>query len=193
MRSLLDAWKSVSERSGGGRHLYAVIDCGRDPMIIPPMIEAMAASSECLFRGKARENLGDQAPWAVAVDPNEDLLDWLVEDGFGRRWASFAVSPLGIRDFVSHLRRFTMVEDEAGTLHYFRFYDPQVLRQYLPAFDPDQTARFFRGVDAWLVENSLRFDELLEFTPAGGRTVRRALAIGPVGNKAPAAKELVRT
>jgi hypothetical protein len=187
--ALVAARDALARRAGGARHLYAVVDAARQPMLIPATIEALASSRECLFRGKALENIGDQAPWAVLIDPNEDVLDWLAEDGFGRRWASFAVSAMPLGEFVSHLRRFTMVEDDAGRHLYFRFYDPNVLRMYLPTLDAEQTVRFFRNVDAWLVENNLNADEIVEMTCLGGATRRRSLPVGLVAGTAAAARE----
>ncbi|EJN05780.1 DUF4123 domain-containing protein [Phyllobacterium sp. YR531] len=144
-------------------HLYAIVDASRGPMLIPATLDARASRVECLYRGKALEEFGDDTAWVAELLPTESTLDWIVEEGFGKRWAIFATSRLELAAFVSHLRKFTLIEDDEGTHHFFRFYDPQTLRQFLPAFDNQQLARFFKGVDAYYLENTLNPDELIEF------------------------------
>jgi hypothetical protein len=53
----------------------------------------------------------------------------------------------------AHLRQFLLVQDERGNQQYFRFYDPRVLRVYLPTCDAAETQQFFGPIDRFIVED----------------------------------------
>ena len=57
------------------------------------------------------------------------------------------------RDLRSHLRRFLIVLDEdTGKKLYFRFYDPRVLRAFLPTCSKIQVADMFGEIGMFLLE-----------------------------------------
>jgi hypothetical protein len=162
-------------------------------MTIPPTLQAMSDDVACLYRGRALEEFGDDAAWVAGIAPDESVLDWLLDNGFGKRWSIFLRSSLPLADIVRHLRKFTMIEDEEGTAHFFRFYDPRTLRQYLPVFTPEQSAAFFKGVDAWYCENDVRPDEFLKFITDGGTLCREVISLAPADDAAGAMDRLERT
>ncbi len=175
-RLAIEALREVLQAKEPAR-LYAVVDAARGPMTIPPTLQAMTDQISCLYRGQALEEFGDDTAWVVGIAPDESVLDWLIDNGFGKRWSIFLRSTLQLADVVRHLRKFTVIEDEEGTAHFFRFYDPRTLRQYLPVFTPEQNTAFFTGVDAWFCENDLRPDELLKFTANTGTLHREVISL----------------
>jgi hypothetical protein len=61
-----------------------------------------------------------------------------------------------------------MVKDEAGRRLVFRFYDPRVLRVYLPTCRPAETDEFFGPVHEMLMESEDARDILVfEHRPQG--------------------------
>jgi hypothetical protein len=46
-----------------------------------------------------------------------------------------------------------VMNDQTGERMYFRFYDPQALRLFLPTCAPRQRAQFFGEIGAFLVES----------------------------------------
>jgi hypothetical protein len=52
-----------------------------------------------------------------------------------------------------HLRKFLIVQSEEGKEMYFRYYDPRVLRVFLPTCEPAQLKEFFGPIEAFLAEN----------------------------------------
>lgn len=173
--------------------LYAVVDASRSPMTIPPALQAMTDKVTCLYRGKALEEFGDDTAWVAAIQPDESVLDWLVDNGFGKRWSIFLRSSLQLADIVRHLCKFTVILDDVGTAHFFRFYDPRTLRQYLPVFSTEQRAEFFQGVHAWYCENDVRPNELLKFTKNGDALLREVISLVPPQNTMGAIDHLERT
>ncbi|MFD1747604.1 DUF4123 domain-containing protein [Rhizobium helianthi] len=159
--------------------LYAVIDASRSPMTIPAALQAMTDKVACLYRGQALEEFGDDTAWVAAINLDESVLDWLIDNGFGKRWSIFLRSSLQLADIVRHLRKFTVIQDDQGTTHFFRFYDPRTLRQYLPVFTTEQRTAFFRGVHTWYCENDVRPNELLKFSTNGDSLLREAISLVP--------------
>jgi hypothetical protein len=175
-RTLIEELWGSSDAPKAG-HLYAIVDASRGPMTIPPALQAMTHNVACLYRGQALEEYGDDTAWIAEVSPTESVLDWLIDNGFGKRWSIFLRSSLELADIVRHLRKFTMVQDDEETVHFFRFYDPRTLRQYLPVFTPEQVAAFFKDVDALHCENDIRQGEFLTFTVSRGALHRNAISL----------------
>lgn len=69
----------------------------------------------CLYHGQALEEFGDDTAWVAKIASDESVLDWLIDNGFGKRWSIFLRSQHQLADVVRHLRKFTMIEDEEGT------------------------------------------------------------------------------
>jgi hypothetical protein len=80
------------------------------------------------------------------------VLKLLLEQGWGKGWASFFTSPAPFEEVRHHFRKFLMVQIEGGQEVYFRFYDPRVMRDFLPAASPSEIATFFGPVSAFLLE-----------------------------------------
>ncbi|MCK7510897.1 MAG: DUF4123 domain-containing protein [Desulfobacterales bacterium] len=53
----------------------------------------------------------------------------------------------------THFRRFLMVHDSDGKPLYFRYYDPRVLRVYLPTCTSQELKTVFGPVESFLVED----------------------------------------
>ena len=99
----------------------------------------------------------------MELAPTNRLTATLLDDGWGRSWGVF----LKIRDPANlrhHLRKFLKVRDEQGRKLLFRYYDPRVLRIFLPTVDAEQCAEVFGPIAAWLPEDS-----------AGGLILRTAV------------------
>lgn len=165
----LDEARAVGRQGPEGqpfRRTYAIVDASRQPMVIPAALDAFASSVRCLFSGSALREFGDNAAWVVEIDSTEGTLRWLLEQGFNKRWAIFANSLLEIEPFVRHLKKFTVAEGDGGRTFFFRFYDPHVLRQYLPAFDERQVRLFFREIEDVFFEDTSGRHRLLKYNLA---------------------------
>jgi hypothetical protein len=71
--------------------------------------------------------------------------------GWGESWGIFVRmnDPSNLR---YHLRTFLRVRDEPGRTLLFRYYDPRVLRVYLPTCRPDELKAVFGPIDSYLTE-----------------------------------------
>src|SRR5215475_5058783 len=133
------------------QHLFAVMDSARDPNI-PIELRRKGAEFSSLYRGEPEEYLSSVAPYLVSLDPKSELMWWLLTTGWGKSWGIFLVSSANFETLRRHFRRFLLVHDTAGNELYFRFYDPRVLRTFLPTCTGAETKRFFGPVGIYLIE-----------------------------------------
>ena len=133
--------------------LHAVLDAARSDRILD-LLTCSLDPHRSLYDGAQGEKLAEMAPYLVRFLPDSPLLARLVDEGWGERWGIFLTSTHSFQDVRRRLRRFLMVEDdETGEQFYFRFYDPEVLRVFLPAFPPRQAGELWTEIDSFLYED----------------------------------------
>ena len=133
--------------------LFAVLDAARSDRVLTLLRESVE-TYRSLYEGIEGDALEHVAPHLVQLPPGSLLLERIVREGWGRRWGIFIEHPRGFDDLRKHLRRFLMVADaDTRKKFYFRFYDPGVLRLFLPSSTPKQRAELFGDIAAFLVEN----------------------------------------
>jgi len=131
--------------------LYAILDAARTPAIAEILNET-TERFESLYEGESAAHLGACAPYLVRLPERSRLLRRLVRQGWGQAWGVYLVSDVPFEGIRKHLRHFLKIKGEDGEHYYFRFYDPRVLRVFLPACTPEQDAEFFGPVRSYIVE-----------------------------------------
>ena len=113
--------------------VFAVVDGARDARIMP-MLRATGLEHACLFAGTLAPALQAAAPWLVRLSPRATLTRELLEAGWHDHWFVLARvrADVTLPQLQRHLRTLLRVRDERGRVLMFRFYDPRVLRMYLP-------------------------------------------------------------
>jgi hypothetical protein len=144
-------------------NLFAVVDASRGPRPLRLLREAV--DEHCsLYDGVKGEALARVAPYLVALRPDSGLLERVVHEGWGSRWAIYFACARPFKDVRRHLRRFLLVEDDVtAEKYYFRFYDPRTLRVFLPSCTPRQSQDFFGEIACFLSEGER--GDLCRFTP----------------------------
>jgi pSer/pThr/pTyr-binding forkhead associated (FHA) protein len=133
--------------------LYMVLDAARSDRILTVIRESVERYRS-LYEGIDGESLEHVAPYLVELPPGSSLLERLVNEGWGNRWGIFIEWPRSFKELRRHLRRFLMVADaDTRKKFYFRFYDPGVLRSFLPTCTTKQRAEFYGEIGAFLVED----------------------------------------
>ncbi len=140
-------------------HVYAIFDAARDERIYPAIVKS-SGESRCLyaghqafFLGELPQVLAEAAPHLVKLEPEALFTRWMISRGWGDSWGIFLVSSAGLRELLRHFRRFLMVKDETGKAFYFRYYDPRVMRLYLPTCKTSELKMIFGLVDRFYVED----------------------------------------
>jgi hypothetical protein len=151
---------------GDGTELYAVLDCARNDGIYPAVIKS-GCEFECLYTGELEAELVQAAPYLVKLKRGHAFTDALVKDGWGDSWGCFLRASVPFKQVRRHLRTFLMVYDPAIKPMYFRYYDPRVLRTFLPTCNSEQLATIFGPVQCYLLEDKDR-NTLLRFSVTAG-------------------------
>ncbi|MCK6553158.1 DUF4123 domain-containing protein [Candidatus Binatia bacterium] len=166
--------------------VFAILDGARDDRIYPA-IEALVEDEEqgvCLLRGELDSDLAAAAPYLLRLDRDAEIVTWLLTQGYGGSWGIFLHAEVELGELRRHLRRFLMVYDHAGKPMYFRYYDPRVLRAYLPTCQAAELEAFFGPVRCYFVEDE-EPDRLLEFASRAGETVRVAHGLAGAPSQPP--------
>jgi hypothetical protein len=131
--------------------VFALLDAARDEQIYPALLKA-DCEWVCLYRGDAAVTMAEVAPYLVALDPQARFTSWLLEKGWGNSWGVFVHATVAIERLQAHFRRLTMAQLPDGKKVYFRFYDPRVMRVYLPTCTAAEAAIVFGPVERYIVE-----------------------------------------
>lgn len=131
--------------------LYAVLDAARSPRVLE-LLRDSGEQYESLYEGAAAEDLAGQAPYLVTIPAHSWLLEDLLAEGWGKSWGIWAAVNIDFRELRHHFRKFLLVEIGARKF-YFRFYDPRVLRAFLPTCDLQQLAEFQGPVRRFFLED----------------------------------------
>ena len=106
----------------------------------------------CLYSGDLPHLLQRTAPYLVQLEREDRFTRYLIDTGWGSSWATFIRTETGIKQLRRHLREFLRVRDESGKRLIFRYYDPRVLRVYLPTCWPAELDTFFGPISAFITE-----------------------------------------
>lgn len=131
--------------------LYGILD-GASVPDLPMRLYESQLPNHCLLSGDLDPDLAYVAPYLVFLSPEHDFTEWVLGEGYGNHWGIFAHSRSSMTEMRKHFRALVSVSDEAGNPLHFRYYDPRVLRQFLPTCNPDELITFFGRVDAFFAE-----------------------------------------
>jgi hypothetical protein len=90
-------------------------------------------------------------PYLVELDPEEQFTRYLLRNGWDRHWGIFFRSDADMQKVRRHFRELLVARDEKGRKLMFRYYDPRVLRAYLPTCLPGELRMMFGPVNVYLV------------------------------------------
>ncbi|HEY7241931.1 MAG TPA: DUF4123 domain-containing protein [Burkholderiales bacterium] len=136
-----------------GEELCAMLDGASVPGLLERFEAEPSLEVECLFRGGLEPGMAEVAPYLVKLDPGGEFARWVVGSGWGHHWGSFVTTRQGFLKLRNHLRGLTLIYRRDGTPLYFRYYDPRVLRMFLPTCSSQQLRQMFGPVDAFLAES----------------------------------------
>lgn len=137
-----------------GDQVYAIVDGARAPRILD-MLQTIALESTCLFSGPLSPALQRAAPYLVQLSPDTPPTHRLLEQCWEAGWIILIVTPayVTLMQLRRHVRTLLRVRDENGHVFMFRFFDPRVLRTYLPTCTASEAARFFGPITAFVCQS----------------------------------------
>ncbi len=96
--------------------------------------------------------IAEVAPYLVRLTKGSQDTRRLVDAAWGNAWGVFLQSKADLEPLRRHLRLFLSVLTEKKKKLLFRFYDPRVLRPYLPSCTEQELQTFFGPIDAYVLE-----------------------------------------
>ncbi len=144
--------------------VYAVLDGAAIPDLIDQLYADGGPEFACLYRGQIAPDLAHCAPYLVVLAPGSSFTRWLLAEGWGKHWGIFATATADFKAMQKHFRTFLMVKDPEGKQLYFRYYDPRVLRVYLPTCNRSESATVFGPIRHYMAEDEDP-GNLLRFSP----------------------------
>lgn len=149
--------------------VYLILDRARAPEV-GELIASAICKHQTLYGGKLAERLEEFGPELLEIDEKQPVTKTFATKGWGQAWGVVVLSRYDFDSVRNLLRRLLGVELPDGGKALFRFYDPRVLRTFLPTCNKEERESFFGNViHSFFLEDST--GELsLEFTAAN--TVR---------------------
>lgn len=182
---LAHLWSSRDRRIDLER--YAVLDGARDREILP-LVQDSGLPYECLYRGKLTPRLAAAAPYLVSLPESGSraFAAELVDLGWGRAWGIFLKSKVPLHLLQRQLRRFLQVRLDSGPVAVFRWYDPRVLRPYLPTCNKEELGQLFESVVCYVVEDEDP-TRLIDYRTDGVTLHQKVVALSGLSAVEPAA------
>lgn len=160
--------------SAGG-NVYAILDGASVPDLLDKLYE-LEPEWVCLYRGELEPDLAEVAPYLVRLQREHPFTSWLLANAWGKHWGIFLRATQDMDIMRRHFRHFLIVHDTEGKPLYFRFYDPRVLRAYLPTCNAKEIGAVFGPVTAYLTEDE-RPEQLAQFTTHAGELRKEISAV----------------
>lgn len=130
---------------------YAIVDGAACEDLLQVMAE-MEPESVCLYAGELEPDMEACAPYLIVLEKGHAFTEWLLTELPGKPWGIFIRTPATVRMLRKHFRTFLIVKNEQGESLYFRYYDPRVIRIFLPTCDSEQFEKFFGPVSSYIAE-----------------------------------------
>jgi hypothetical protein len=159
-------------------NVFAALDGASVPELLDKLY-GLLPEFECIFSGELEPDMAEVAPYLIQLYPNSEFTKWVVTHGWGQHWGIFAVGTADFRAIRNHFRSLSTVYDAAGTPMLFRYYDPRVMRTYLPTCNADELATVF-GPSAYYIMEDTDPWSLLRFGVDSGSLFKKAFPLESV-------------
>jgi len=157
---MLPVWEKHS-------YIYAILDAARNESIYK-MLMACAEEFTCLYNGDIPVSLARAAPYLIKLPTDSALFQKIYQQGFFDSWGIFFTSFDNSKELKRHFQSLLRVKTEDGRRLYFRYYDPRVLRVYLPTCTKDELRAVFGSVDNMWVAGETE-DAIVEYRKESDR------------------------
>ncbi|MCX6270838.1 MAG: DUF4123 domain-containing protein [Bacteroidetes bacterium] len=138
-----------AERENG--YLYAIVDSARNEDVFRYFL-----IDNVTYRSLFQDTLDEQAfgvsGFLVGCNRESILFNWLTSQVWGSSCSIFFTSQSSFDEVFKHLQNLNRVYLEDDEVVYFRYYDPRVLRVFLPTCTQRELDIFFGEVISFMME-----------------------------------------
>lgn len=131
---------------------FVVLDGAIGPAV-RDLLNQAGVFYQSLYEGEQAVDLAPFGPYLAEIQKGGKLMPFLIKVGWGKSWGVFLSSKLGFGETRKHLRHFLTADIEGGQRVIFRFYDPRVMRVFIPTCNAEQRREFFGQIQHFFVES----------------------------------------
>ncbi len=147
---------------GPRQNIWMILDGARSIEIFR-MLLACHLEYSCLYSGPLTPELEMSAPYLVQLDHGYRDTHQFIQRAWGNSWGVFLRSDTSQKKLRRHLREFLIVRDERGNRLAFRYYDPRVLRVYLPTCTMSELRVVFGPIECFWADGE-GLEDVCEFS-----------------------------
>jgi len=141
-------WDQAEKRNC---YLYAFVDSARNDEVFKYFLTDNI-EYRSLFHGKMDIKFFGVSGFLLECKKDSILLNWLTTETWGNSYSIFFVSKAAFDDVLRHFQKFNRVYLEDDDVVYFRYYDPRVLRVYLPTCNSKEIKTFFGETESFFMD-----------------------------------------
>lgn len=126
--------------------------CVLDGVLVPDLLIQLAEGRIphfCILTGELDAAAAHAAPYLAYLSPDSKFADEVISQGFRKNWGILFHSHRSLLEMRRHFRALHQVFDEKGNPYKFRYYDPAVLRKFLPTCNAGELKTFFGDVETF--------------------------------------------
>ena len=147
---------------GARPNVWAIVDGARDPQVWSTLYSS-TLERECLYAGSLHPQMERVAPYLVHLEFGDAQTMRLLSRSWGNSWGIFLRCGSTMNSLRKHLRKFLRVTGPQNKHLVFRYYDPRVMRVFLPTCSATQLDQIFGPIECIFAEDDTA-DNVLEFT-----------------------------
>jgi len=132
--------------------LYCVLD-GASVQDLPTRLYQTNTPHYCLLGDDVEPDVLYMAPFLAALLPGSTFTDQVFKESPGKHWGIFAHCRRSMTEVRRHCRALLNVYDADGNPLMFRYYDPRVLRRFLPTCNPGELKTLFGELETLFAES----------------------------------------
>lgn len=160
-----------------GRDVWMIVDGARDRSVYGTLLDSYLEYS-CLYHGEISPELEIAAPYLVQLEYDDAYSTKLLQRAWGNSWGILIQCDSSVDTLRRHLRTFLTVKTQAGKLMLFRYYDPRVLRVYLPTCTSEELKTVYGPISRFWTEDESP-EIALEFRVERGKLIRAEHPLAP--------------
>ena len=138
---------------GARRDIWMIVDAARDRRIFGMLLDGFYSEHTCLFSGPLAPELEVAAPYLVRLEYDGKKTRQLIMTAWGNAWGVFLKCDLRAQEITRHLRALLLVQDPKNRTLVFRYYDPRILRAYLPTCTDVELETVFGDIQRFWMED----------------------------------------
>lgn len=133
-------------------NLYGIVDSARNDEVFRYLVTG-DVKYKSLFEDTMDVKSYGVSGFLVECKKESPLFRWMTTEAWGDSCCIFFTSKSSFDELFNHFQKFNRVYLEGDDVVLFRYYDPRVLRTYLPTCNRDEIETFFGKVNSFFAES----------------------------------------